>query len=111
MSKKKTNKKSNSDVDLIDKEKSKNKIKPPTKYQVVLYNDDYTPMDLVASLLMKIYRHDANSAWNITLDIHKKGKGIAGGPYPKGIAETKETTTVNIARSLGYPLLAKHEKV
>ena len=98
-------------TDLIDKEKSKKKVKPPSKYQVVLYNDDYTPMELVAGLLIKIFRHSDLGAWKITLDVHEKGKGIAGGPYSKEIAETKANQAVDIARYSGYPLLAKHEKV
>ena len=67
-------------VDLIDKEKEKQKVKPPSKYQVVLYNDDFTPMDLVAVLLAKVFHHNLTSAWKITMDIHEKGRGIAGGP-------------------------------
>jgi len=98
-------------TDLLDKEKSKNKVKPPSKYQVVLYNDNFTPMDLVAVILVKIFRQNENAAWGITMDIHKKGKGIAGGPYSKEIAETKSSQTIDLSRSLGYPLLAKAEKV
>jgi ATP-dependent Clp protease adaptor protein ClpS len=99
------------DTDLIDKEKSKKKVRPPSKYQVIFYNDDFTPMELVASVLVKFYHHDDSTAWKITMDIHKKGKGIAGGPYPKGIAETKAKKTVDVVRYMGYPLLAKAEKV
>ena len=109
--KKKTNKSSDSGVDLIDKEKSKNKVKPPSKYQVIFYNDDYTPMEIVAGVLTKFFHHNNSAAWKITLDIHKKGKGIAGGPYPKGIAETKAKKTIDVVRYMGYPLLAKAEKV
>ena len=98
-------------TDLIDKKKSKNKVKPPSKYQVVFYNDDYTPMEIVAGVLVKFYHHSNEAAWKITLDIHEKGKGIAGGPYPKGIAETKAKKTVDVVRHMGYPLLAKVEKV
>ena len=87
------------------------KVKPPSKYQVVLYNDDYTPMELVAALLIKIFRHSDKNAWKITLDVHEKGRGIAGGPYSKEIAETKASQAVDIARHAGYPLLAKHEKI
>ena len=109
--KKKSKSGGNAGVDLIDKEKSKNKVKPPSKYQVVLYNDDYTPMDLVAAILVKIFRHGNDSAWKITLDIHNKGRGIAGGPYSREIAETKANQAVDIARYSGYPLLATPEKL
>ena len=99
------------DTDLIDKEKSKKKVKPPSKYQVVFHNDDFTPMELVASVLVKFYHHSDSAAWKITLDIHEKGRGIAGGPYSKEIAETKVKKTIDVVRFMGYPLLAKAEKV
>ena len=101
---------SGSGTDLLDKEKSKDKVKPPSKYNVIFHNDDYTPMDIVVSVLMKFYHHDIKSAWKITYDIHEKGKGIAGGPYPKGIAETKVRRTLDVVRYMGYPLLASIEK-
>lgn len=111
MSKKKKNSSGAGGTDLLDKEKAKNKVKPPSKYQVVLYNDDFTPMDLVAAILVKIFRKSQDSAWAITLDVHEKGRGIAGGPYSKEIAEMKASQATNLARALGYPLLAKEEKV
>ena len=100
-----------SGVDLLDREKEKNKIQKPSKYHVVLYNDDYTPMQLVVIILMTFFRKDVDTAWNITNAIHEKGKGIAGGPYSREIAETKAEQVVNYAQSAGYPLLAKEEKV
>ena len=109
--KKKTPSGTGAGTDLIDKQKSKKKVKPPSKYQVIFYNDDFTPMEVVASVLIKFYHHSQDAAWKITLDIHEKGKGIAGGPYPKGIAETKAKKTVDVVRYMGYPLLAKAEKV
>jgi len=109
--KKKTNKKSGSDVDLLDKEKEKNKIQKPSKYQVIFYNDDYTPFQLVAIILMTYFRKDADTALNIANSIHEKGKGVAGGPHSKEIAETKSAQVVNFARQAGYPLLAKSEKI
>ena len=44
------------------------------------------------------------------MDIHEKDRGIAGGPYSKEVAETKTETTINIAKALGYPLLATFEE-
>ena len=105
------NKKGDSGTDLLDKEKEKQKVKPPSKYQVVLYNDDFTPMDLVAVLLAKVFHHSLTSAWKITMDIHEKGRGIAGGPYSKEIAETKSQKVIDTARVMGFPLLAVAEKV
>ena len=35
--------------------KDKQKIDRPKRYKVVLYNDDYTPMQLVTSILMDVF--------------------------------------------------------
>ena len=45
------------------------------------------------------------------MNVHEKGRGIAGGPYSREIAETKEEKCIQIARALGFPLLAVAEKV
>ena len=106
---KRKNSDSNAGVDLIDREKEKNKVKPPSKYQVVYYNDDYTPMDLVTISLCHYFHHPLEAAVKIMMNIHEKGKGIAGGPYSKEIADTKTSNVIQFFRSRGYPLLAKSE--
>ena len=108
MSKKKnTDSKSNSGVDLLDREK--NDLKPPSKYNVVFYNDNYTPMDFVWAVLMKIFHLGAQTAYQVMMLVHEKGKGIAG-TYPKGIAATKAKQVMNYAKEAGHPLLCKIEK-
>ena len=113
MTQKKKNKKGNSGtgLDLLDRQKAKNKVKPPSKYQVVYYNDDYTPMDLVTLSLRHFFHHSVSAAKNIMMKVHKSGKGIAGGPYSKEISDTKEQNVVQFFRSQGYPLMAKSEKI
>jgi len=107
--KKKTNKDGGSGVDLLDKEKAKNKVKPPKKYKVVYHNDDYTPMDLVVFSLMHFFRRDAQAAYQIMIHVHEKGKGIAQGGLSKEIAETKCNRVVQFFRENGYPLRATFE--
>jgi ATP-dependent Clp protease adaptor protein ClpS len=103
--------KSNSNVDLLDREKEKKKVSPPSKYQVVFYNDDYTTMELVVIILMDVFRHSTEKSYQIMMNVHEKGRGIAGGPYSREIAETKAEKCIQIARALGFPLLAVAEKV
>ena len=108
MSKKKNiNTKSNSGVDLKNRED--NKLKPPAKYNVVFYNDDYTPMDFVWAVLMKVFRLGVQQAYNIMMNVHENGKGIAG-TYPKGIANTKVRQVMDMAKGAGHPLLCKAEE-
>ena len=77
-------------------------------YAVVMYNDDYTPMEFVVYILQSEFRHDTTSAVEIMLNIHNQGRGIAG-IYPKDIAETKAKKVNQTARKEGYPLLTQIE--
>jgi ATP-dependent Clp protease adaptor protein ClpS len=94
------------DVGLKDKQK--HKVEPPKNYKVVLHNDDYTPMDFVAQLLMQLFHKDAMTAKAITQHVHTKGKGIAG-IYSREIAETKTSEAISLAQNYGHPLLADFE--
>mgnify|MGYP001474082437 FL=1 len=106
---KKSDKDGGSGVDLLDKEKAKNKVKPPKKYKVVYHNDDYTPMELVVISLIHFFRCSNQSAFQIMMHVHEKGKGIAQGGLSKEIAETKTNRVVQWFREQGYPLLATFE--
>ena len=106
---KKTDKDGGSGVDLLDKEKAKNKVKPPKKYKVVYHNDDYTPMELVVISLITIFHRSNTDAFKIMMHVHEKGKGIAQGGLSKEIAETKTNRVVQWFREQGYPLLATFE--
>ena len=92
-----------SDVALADPELAK-----PPMYAVVMYNDNYTPMDFVVEILQVEFRHSFEQAVEIMLNIHHQGKGIAG-IYPKDIAETKAKKVNNTATKEGYPLLTQIE--
>jgi ATP-dependent Clp protease adaptor protein ClpS len=111
VSKKKKKSSGTGGTDLLDKEKAKNKVKPPSKYQVVFYNDDFTPMQLVVIILMDVFRYNVDKSSAIMMEVHQKDRAIAGGPYSKEISETKANKCIDVARSMGYPLLAKSEKV
>ena len=106
---KKIDKDGGSGVDLLDKEKAKNKVEPPKKYKVVYHNDDYTPMELVIISLVAIFHRSNKDALQITMHVQEKGKGIAQGGLSKEIAETKTNRVVQWFREQGYPLLATFE--
>jgi ATP-dependent Clp protease adaptor protein ClpS len=88
--------------------KDRQKIDRPKKYKVVFYNDDFTPMNLVTSILIEVFNKGLPEAQAIMMKVHKQGKGIAG-VYSKQIAETKIQTTKMYAREAGYPLHAEAE--
>ncbi len=78
-------------------------VKEPRPYHVVLYNDNYTTMDFVVQVLETVFHHPRNRAEAIMLDVHQKGKGIAG-TYTRDIAETKALQTRNLAKEHKFPL-------
>jgi ATP-dependent Clp protease adaptor protein ClpS len=79
------------------------KVKPPSLYQVVMLNDDYTPMEFVVMVLCQFFQRDADTATHIMLKIHHEGRGICG-VYPKDVAATKVELVLTAARREGHPL-------
>ena len=63
------------------KEQSKEKVKEPKRYNVIMFNDDFTTMDFVVSILIEIFHMNAISAETIMMSVHKSGKAKAGRKY------------------------------
>lgn len=78
-------------------------------YNVVLLNDDFTPMDFVVEVIQQYFYKDFEQATQMMLKIHKKGRAICG-VYNRQLAETKVTMVNGYARSNQYPLLCVMEK-
>ncbi len=78
----------------------------PSKYKVVMLNDDQTPMDWVMTVLQEIFKHSRDQSEKITLTIHQEGSGIAG-IYTYEIAEMKAIEATNLSRNQGFPLQVK----
>ncbi len=84
--------------------------KEPTRYAVLLANDDYTTMEFVVEVLRRFFQKTEEEAVQIMLQIHQKGRGTAG-IYHFEIAETKAMQVVEYARTRGYPLSSFIEPV
>ena len=48
-------------------ERRTQKVKPPQMYQVVLLNDDYTPMEFVVLVIQEFFNKDLETATQIML--------------------------------------------
>ncbi len=79
------------------------RTKPPQLYQVVMLNDDYTPMEFVVMVLQQYFQRDPDTATLIMLKIHHEGRGICG-VYTKDVAATKVELVLTAARREGHPL-------
>ena len=77
--------------------------KKPSKYAVVLHNDNYTPMDFVVYILQEIFNHPFERAERIMSSVHNEGMGVAG-VYHLEIAEQKAFETAESAKEHQYPL-------
>jgi len=89
-------------------ETSKAKVEPPKRYQVVLLNDDYTPMDFVVEILQRFFGLDETKAAAIMLAVHHEGKGVCG-IFSREIAEVKVQQVNSFARANNHPLMCQLE--
>jgi ATP-dependent Clp protease adaptor protein ClpS len=79
------------------------KTEPPRLYQVLMLNDDFTPMEFVVMVLQEYFRHDLDTATQIMLKIHHDGRGVCG-VFTKDVAATKVELVLAAARRAGHPL-------
>lgn len=92
--------------------KSKSDIKTgePHKFAVVLHNDDFTTMEFVVEILMKIFYKSEKEAATLMLTVHHTGQAHIGS-YSYDIACTKAARATDMARSAGFPLRISVEQI
>ena len=87
----------------------KPKTKKPSMYNVLLLNDDYTPMEFVIIVLSKIFNKKQEEATQIMLHVHKKGVGVCG-TFTYEVAESKCKSVMDMAKKNEHPLQCTMEK-
>jgi ATP-dependent Clp protease adaptor protein ClpS len=90
-------------------ETGKPEVAPPPLYQVLLLNDDYTPMDFVVRVLQQFFGMDLEKATQVMLHVHTRGRGVCG-VYTREVAETKVAQVNEYSRMNQHPLLCTMEK-
>ena len=104
----------NQDEGIVTKDppKSKKRREPqkPGKFAVILYNDNYTPMDFVVYVLQEVFNHPFERAERIMLSVHTEGMGVAG-IYHFEIAEQKAHEAADEAKANQYPLKITVENI
>jgi ATP-dependent Clp protease adaptor protein ClpS len=91
-------------------ERRTQKTKPPQMYQVVMLNDDYTPMEFVVVVIQEFFNKDRETATQIMLKIHLDGKAVCG-VYSRDVAATKVEQVQAAARQAGHPLQCVSEPI
>ncbi len=95
------------DATLTDT-RSEQKLEHPRLWRVLLHNDDYTTQDFVVWVLETIFHKERGEAFDIMLNVHRTGLGIAG-VYTHDVAQTKVRTTRQLAEEHEFPLLVTME--
>jgi len=83
--------------------------KPPL-FQVLLLNDDFTPMDFVVEVLRGFFGMGQEKAVQVMLHVHTRGRGVCG-VFTREVAETKVSQVNEYSRSRQHPLLCTMEKL
>ena len=91
-------------------ERRTQRTKPPQMFQVLMLNDDFTPMEFVVWALQEFFSKDRESATQIMLKIHLDGRGVCG-VYTPDVASTKVDQVVQAARAAGHPLQCVSEPI
>lgn len=86
---------------LLKPEVAKSKL--PPMFKVLLFNDDYTPMEFVVEVVERFFNKNREQATQIMLKVHMDGAGVCG-IYPQDIAETKMNQVLKHARESQHPL-------
>ncbi|QDL54816.1 ATP-dependent Clp protease adapter ClpS [Rhodoferax aquaticus] len=91
-------------------ERRTQRVQPPHMFQVVMLNDDYTPMEFVVFVIQDFFGKDLETATQIMLKIHLDGRGVCG-VYSKDVAATKVDQVLEAAHKAGHPLKCISEPI
>jgi ATP-dependent Clp protease adaptor protein ClpS len=91
-------------------ERLSQRVEPPRMHQVVLLNDDFTPMEFVVQVLQEYFNKDRETATQVMLKIHLEGRGVCG-VYTRDVASTKVDQVLQEARHHGHPLQCVSEPI
>jgi len=84
-------------------------VKQPPLFQVLLFNDDYTPMEFVVDVLERFFGMGRTKATQVMLEVHMHGKGVCG-VFTHEIAETKVALVTRYSRDHQHPLMCTLEE-
>ena len=95
--------------EIISSEKKAKTLEPKTKkppmFNVILLNDDFTPMEFVVYVLKEIFGHTSQKANEIMLIVHNEGEASCG-TFTKELADTKSFEVNNLAKINDHPLIS-----
>jgi len=97
-----------SQAETIVATRTKTAIKEPSLYRVIYLNDNTTTMEFVVESLIEFFGYTAETATQITVDIHDAGSATVA-VLPCEIAEQKGSEVTTCARAQNFPLQIRIE--
>ena len=88
---------------------SRERLKKPPLFRVLLHNDDFTTMEFVIEVLRRVFGKSEAEAFRVMWAVHTQGVGCAG-VYTYEVAEMKVEKVTQMARAREYPLLCTVEE-
>jgi ATP-dependent Clp protease adaptor protein ClpS len=92
-------------MNKVESNTSKQKLKIPNRFDVILLNDDYTSMEFVVEVLKKFFFKELSAAEAIMLKIHIDGESVCG-TYSFDVAQTKVSQVIEYSRKNDQPLMS-----
>jgi len=92
-------------MNQVDSKASKEKIRIPSRFEVILLNDDYTSMEFVVEVLRRFFHKEFQAAEAIMLKIHIDGEAVCG-TYSYDVAQTKVSQVIEYSRKNEQPLMS-----
>lgn len=100
---------STKEIEIEDIDQSE-EIKKPSRYMVILFNDNFTSFEFVMAILINIFHKTIDQSHEITLSVHENGEGVAGNNYSLEVAKSKVDKVLNLAKANGFPLKCEYRE-
>ena len=85
------------------RERQRPSFKKPELYQIIINNDDVTPMDFVIDILETVFFKSRKDAETIMLKAHREGRAVVG-VYSYDVAKSTLQRAQSIIHKTHYPL-------
>lgn len=85
------------------RERQRTDLREPRRYKVIIHNDDFTTMDFVVMVLMKVFHKSQAEAEQLMLQVHHSDQAVVG-IYSYDVAQSKIQRATMMAREEGFPL-------
>ena len=99
-------------VESSIRERQRTDLREPRRYKVIIYNDDFTTMEFVVMILIRLFHKSESEAEQLMMQVHHEqlmmqvhhsGQGVVG-IYTYDVAQSKVQLATAMAREEGFPL-------